>query len=192
MELFFDTETSGLPKDSLALDDLAQPYMVQLGLILSDKDEIHHKVNLIVKADGREMNPYAQKIHGITVERSDKVGFAPQIILNILREFLHKADLIVSHNYSFDAKIIKIACALTGDTTTHELFNNTPYFCTMKESTDICQLPKKRGKGFKYPKLEELHEFLLNRSFENAHDALGDALAMRDCYYALIERLPKG
>lgn len=189
MELFFDTETSGLPNSKLALDDPAQPYIVQLGLILSDKDQIHHKMSLIAKAHDREMNPYAQKVHGITVERCDTVGFNLEEILYILRGFLGKADEVISHNYEFDAKIIRIVCASVGDTLTHELFNNTPYFCTMKGSTELCKLPKKRGSGYKYPKLEELHEILLNCSFEGAHDALCDAAAMRNCYYALKERL---
>lgn len=61
--------------------------------------------------------------------------------------------------------------------------------CTMQSSVNLCQIPYPSGrKGFKWPKLTELHRFLFERDFENAHTALGDVEATVDCFVELHKR----
>ena len=56
----------------------------------------------------------------------------------------------------------------------------------MKLSTDYCKLPGK--KGFKSPRLAELHQVLFGSGFDNAHNALADVEATARCFWDLKNR----
>jgi len=60
----------------------------------------------------------------------------------------------------------------------------------MLKTTSLCKLPNKYGNGYKWPKLSELHNFLFNEDFADAHDALGDIRATIKCFFEL-KRLNK-
>jgi hypothetical protein len=68
-----------------------------------------------------------------------------------------------------------------------QLIRTLPHYCTMLESTTMCNLPGRYGKP-KWPKLQELHKFLFGEEFTGAHSALDDVKATRRCYYAMKER----
>jgi len=63
-------------------------------------------------------------------------------------------------------------------------------FCTMKDPDciRICRLPKARGGGFKWPKLEEAVPILLGRELEGAHDAMVDVRGAKDVFFELRRR----
>ena len=58
-----------------------------------------------------------------------------------------------------------------------------PKYCTMKGSTDYCRLPGK--KGYKSPRLSELHQVLFGKGFEDAHNAMADVEATERCFWKL-------
>ena len=58
---------------------------------------------------------------------------------------------------------------------------------TMRIGTNICELPKAKGIGYKRPKLKELHRFLFKKEMENAHDAMGDINATLACFLNMYE-----
>jgi hypothetical protein len=64
--------------------------------------------------------------------------------------------------------------------------------CTMKTSTDYCELPGRYG--YKWPTLEELYRVLFNRGLQNYHTALADVRACAECFFELkrlgVIRLP--
>jgi len=181
MELFFDTETSGFYSRKLSAADPNQAWAVQLGMILSTRDFIYHEANLIIKANGRKINPHAEAVHCISVEISEKVGVPERLALTLFEFLVDRATTLVCHNYDFDYSIINAMIAR---------HKSIPYirdtYCTMKSSTDLCKLPGKYGK-WKWPKLQELHKFLFNEEFEDAHDALADVRATRRCYYEMVK-----
>ena len=65
------------------------------------------------------------------------------------------ADLIVSHNTSFDFSFMRAE---------YERLNKTfiykDSFCSMKKTTTLCKLKRSCGVAYKYPKLSELCSFL--------------------------------
>src|SRR5690554_5338945 len=64
-----------------------------------------------------------------------------------------------------------------------------PVLDTCTETTaQMCQIPGGRGGRFKLPTLTELHEFLFNESFEEAHNATADVEAATRCFLELIRR----
>ncbi|MCK5607089.1 3'-5' exonuclease [Candidatus Pacearchaeota archaeon] len=183
MELFIDTETSGMVQWKLPPDHKSQPWMVQLGAILSDKDDIHAELNVIISPYDRKISEEATEVHGITEKIAGEIGVNEINVMNILVELMESADRIVCHNVRFDlliiiGSLIRINCDID--------VADTPTFCTMLEGTKLCKLPGKFG-NFKWPTLQELHTHLFGKAFPSAHDAMADVRACRRCYYRMKE-----
>lgn len=188
MELFFDTETSDMYKWKLPPTDNSQPWIVQVGAILSTEDIIYSEINLIVYPDGRTISLEAGEIHNISPDLANEVGIYEPYIMNILKELINNADLLVCHNYKFDMSMLKSVWLRGNYDSTHlYAITNKPYYCTMEASTNLLKLSGKYGK-YKWPKLSELYRFLFNEDLVGAHDAMYDVRATRRCYYELMRR----
>ncbi|MCK5211315.1 3'-5' exonuclease [Candidatus Parcubacteria bacterium] len=192
MFLFFDTETTGLPRNWQApLEDLDNwPRLVQLAWLLTDENgkEVECS-NRIIKPEGFIIPEGAAAVHGISTARAHEEG----ILLNTaLKEFTNAVDeakILVAHNMSFDEKIM--GAELLRKKHEHKLFDK-PKICTMHSSTDFCQIQSAlrvdNGYGYKWPKLIELHQKLFDEEFEGAHDALADVKACARCFFELIKQ----
>jgi DNA polymerase III epsilon subunit-like protein len=192
MELIFDTETTGLPLWNEPATHPRQPDIIQLGAVLCDADEIYETLSVIINPSEVnpewKMNPFAEAAHGITTERILAEGIHPNSALDTFLSMARRAELLICHNVSFDQKLV--AGALYKCSRTYEdimVVESNDYYCTMKESTTLCALKNKKGAP-KWPKLVELYQFLFGEEPENQHDALGDVLATRRCYYELKRR----
>ncbi len=186
MYLFFDTETTGLPRDynAPASDTNNWPRMIQIGWILSDEDGSRiDSAEYIIKPDGFTIPVAASNIHGISTERAIEEGVELDEVLNIFSDMINDADTIVAHNISFDEKIIGAEFVRRK---TANNFDSKPKFCTMKSTTDFCKIPGRYG--FKWPKLSELHINLFGEDFEGAHDAFADIEATERCFFELKKR----
>ena len=191
--LFFDTETSDFIKKDLSADDPAQAWTVQMGALLASKNEQFDKIDKIIQANGRTMNHYAQKVHGISPEKADAEG-VPE--LEVAEEFgllLRQADLVVGHNKDFDWKyaihLLERNMDDLSDEARSAFYLDLPGYCTMKDKKVVkyCGLKNKAGRP-KWPKLEELHYHLFGEKFEDAHDAFADITATARCFFELVER----
>lgn len=181
--LFFDTETTGFKHGDFI------PEIVQIGALLQDTDSMRvlAELNMIVKPE-KPIPQQVSAIHGITDELAAAYGFGSRIAKKAFCDMAFMAETIVAHNISFDMGIIKDAWPLT-----YDMLNVKIPFCTMRQSTNILQLPKNgnafhnnSGAAYKYPKLIECYQHFFNgQSFENAHDAMADVRACRDIYFAL-------
>jgi len=182
---FFDTETTGLPRDwnaPLNARTLANwPRMVQLAWILCDDagNELASACR-IIRPQGYVIPPEAARVHGITTERALAEGIALAEALDEVLPHVEQATFAVAHNIAFDEKILGAEFLRLGRTTP---FLKKPMHCTMKESTQYCALPGLYG--FKYPNLTELHRKLFQKAFEGAHDAYADVRACKAAYYEL-------
>jgi len=190
--LFFDTETSGFIKKDLTFDHPEQAWTVQIGAILANQNDDLAKINTIIKANGRSMNPFAQEIHGISIERADAEGVHE---LQAAEEFglmLRQADLMVCHNFDFDWKYVYQLMERNIDKMSDEarsaFYLDLPGYCTMKDKAVVkfCGLKNKANKP-KWPKLIELHEILFKETFDGAHDAYADITATKRCFFALLD-----
>ena len=57
----------------------------------------------------------------------------------------------------------------------------------MLTTISLCKLPFPRGGGgYKYPKLQELHNHLFGYNFLNDHNANADVEATARCYFKLM------
>jgi DNA polymerase III epsilon subunit-like protein len=184
--LILDTETSGLPtsyKASFA-DTKAWPRVVEIAwIILEDGSRPISSSTFIVRPDGFQISQGATSIHGISTEKASAEGNPLRYVLACLAEDLSEVDLVVAHNIDFDFPVIN--CEFLRMNMPSSLGNKSR-FCTMKSTTDLCNLPGNNGP--KWPKLEELYRFLFLRSFSEAHRAMHDVKATTECYIELNRR----
>lgn len=189
MILFIDTETSGLADFNLRARDPAQPHIVQLAAVLAnDNGSSFEEHNVIIKPDGWDIPKEASDVHGITNEIA-QIGITEKLAAEILVAMMRKANLLVAHNLSFDKFIARIAMRrfdlITDEDDTW--WKGLPTFCTMREMTNICQIPGKYAGKFKWPNLQEAHQHAFGKPFDGAHDAMADLLACKAIYFWLKE-----
>jgi DNA polymerase III epsilon subunit-like protein len=190
--LFFDTETSGFIKKELSADHPEQAWTVQIGAILGNQNEDFEKMNVIIKANGRSINPFAQEVHGISTEKADAEGIEELEAAEQFGLLLRQADLIVCHNLAFDIKYARhlmernIECL--SDEARSAFYLDMPGYCTMQDKAVVkfCGLKNKANRP-KWPKLVELHEILFKEGFDGAHDAFADISATKRCFFALLD-----
>jgi len=192
--LFFDTETSGFIKKALPAEHPDQAWTVQIGALLTDSEgnEIN-KLNVIIKANGREMNYHAEQIHGISIEQTEEKGIDEKDAAEQFGLLLKQADLVVGHNFDFDWKyaqhLLERNMNELSDEARSAFYLDLPNQCTMKNKAVIkfCGLKNKAGRP-KWPKLIELYKILFNEEFDNAHDAFADIVATSKCYFELVKQ----
>lgn len=182
--LFFDTETTGLPKNYNApyYDSNNWPRLVQLAWIIYDEEgnELKYK-NAIIRPEGFTIPSEVSKIHRITTERAQTEGYDLSTVLKVFGSHLVKSDLIIAHNIAFDEAIIEAEMIRKKIPVSFRFSNK---FCTMKSTTNFCKVPGNQG-GYKWPKLQELHLKLFDADFEDAHDAYVDISATAKCFWEL-------
>ena len=143
--IFFDTETTGLDDDDR---------IIQLSYIITDK-----KLNILGARnyffDVDEISVGATAIHGIDKEKIVKLSGGKRFedyAKDVLWDFQNAN--VICHNASFDTKFFRREFAHLGK----KLVLNK-IFCTMENYTDIICIPHNYF-GMKWPKLEEVVEFL--------------------------------
>jgi DNA polymerase-3 subunit epsilon len=186
MYLFYDTETTGLPRSwDAPMSRVANwPRMVQLAWMIYDEDgTLESKANYIIKPEGYTIPLDASKVHGITTEIALKTGVDLRETLIEFVSVVEKAKLVIAHNMDFDEKIV--GAELIRTEIESKLFEK-PRLCTMKTTTNLCKLPGPYG--YKWPKLIELYSILFGSDFEDAHDASADVAACAKCFFHLKEK----
>ena len=158
--IIFDVETTGLPKKRNIPPKNYEnwPHIVQFSWIIYYDKKITEK-SFIVKPTNYIISKESSNIHGISHKDAEEKGVD---IRGILIDFLtdcKEASLLIAHNYNFDINVICASC-YRYNIKPETLFNKKK-LCTMKTTTDLCKLPGKYG--YKYPKLSELHFYLLTR-----------------------------
>jgi DNA polymerase III epsilon subunit-like protein len=184
--IVFDTETTGFPSSSLSLEE--QPYICQFAGIVYEYDfetgvinEIHREDQLIRPMI--EIPHDSSMIHGITTEMVVNAPTFGEYASRLL-EIFGRCDMAVAHNIAFDRDVIANELLRSGFS---KDFLPEKTFDTMTSTKEMCRLPGRLG-GYKSPKLAELHMFLFNKGFENAHNALADVVATGNCLQELLKR----
>lgn len=188
--LFYDTETTGLPKSwSAPASEVDNwPRLVQLGWLLTDENgTVIRQGNMIVKPDGFEIPAVAASVHGITTEIALQQGQPLADVIDAFTGDLSQADAIVGHNIPFDKKVVGAELHRLGLANVEEKMRVMQTVDTMTSSTNYCGIKNKYGR-LKWPKLIELYRFLFGKDFEDAHDAMADITATKECYFELVNR----
>ncbi|WP_159022501.1 DNA polymerase III subunit alpha [Formosa sp. L2A11] len=189
MYLIFDTETTGLPKrwNAPISDTDNWPRCIQIAWQLHDElgNCIEHQ-DYLVKPEGFNIPYDAEKIHGISTELAQEQGLPLSEVLEKFNVALGKTKFVVGQNVGFDLNIM--GAEFYREDLENEL-QELPVLDTCTEITaKLCQIPGGRGGKFKLPTLTELHQFLFNKPFGDAHNATADVEATTRCFFELIRR----
>ena len=188
MYLIFDTETTGLPRDFNApiTDTDNWPRVVQLAWQLHDEaGELISQKDFIIKPDGYNIPFESERVHGISTELAQTLGVDLTEVLAQFNKDLSRANFMVGHNLKFDVNVLGAEFVRLGQDT--PLVKPVLDTCTEKTAS-LCQIPGGRGGRFKLPTLTELHEFLFQESFSEAHNATADVESTTRCFLELIRK----
>ena len=176
--LYFDTETDGLGgfrPPTQRLVQLAWEYAGTEGdALINDVKSINPEVPHPHSVDDCERN-------GV----SFMVAFAP------FMDALRQCDIAIAHNLDFDRGVLLHELTQRGlDATEFSTLMDAKGYCTMKNTVQLCKLPPRgNGRGYKWPKLEELYIHLTGETPTLAlHDAMNDVNVMRTCVQLLADR----
>ncbi|MCT4630599.1 DNA polymerase III subunit alpha [Winogradskyella sp.] len=189
MYLIFDTETTGLPKrwDAPITDTDNWPRAIQIAWQLHDAmgNCIEHQ-DYLIQPDGFNIPYDAEKIHGISTELAEEQGVPLSEVLEKFNNALSKTKYVVGQNVKFDLNIM--GAEFVREDVANSL-QELPVLDTCTEHTaSLCKISGGRGGKFKLPTLTELHQFLFNQPFAEAHNATADVEATTRCFLELIRR----
>jgi DNA polymerase III subunit epsilon len=183
MYLFFDTETTGIPRNYKApVTDVDNwPRIVQIAWLLADDAGAEiSSAEYLVRPAGFRIPAEATRVHGITTEEALERGAELGAVLEGIVAEIQRSAVLVAHNMAFDEKILGAELLRLGRV--NELATRKRE-CTMQSSTNYCRIPGKFG--YKWPTLAELHQKLFGEGVSGAHRALADVRACARCYFEL-------
>lgn len=192
--LFFDTETSGFINKKKTYDDPEQNWCCQIGAMTTDQDGNElETLDVIIKANGRKIPSFLVDLHGISAERADAEGIEEIEAIEKFSRLMLDMPTKICHNFLFDNEFTDHMFLRNmddlSDIARSRYFLQLPHICTMrhKEVVKFCGLKNKAGKP-KWPKLEELYQILFDKDFPNAHNAMADTRATKECFFELVKR----
>lgn len=190
--LFFDTETTGVPKNYKApMQDVDNwPRVIQLAWEVADAEteQVVTGGEMLIKPDGWVIPKEKFWIdNGYSTEKNEAEGTPMPQALDLFLGDLNQSEVMVAHNLGFDYPIVGAELIRYEKRATNN--NARVKICTMERTVNLCRIPFPRGgRGYKWPKLEELHHFLFKKGFEGAHDAGNDVAACRVSFFELVRR----
>jgi DNA polymerase III epsilon subunit-like protein len=194
--LFLDTETNGLPKrwdlSPYAYPD-NWPRLAELGWVAIPSNQLvggadYDVDSYLIKPDGWRMPAAVGAVNGISQQLLDSQGLPVRDVLQMLKQDFDDADFVVAHNVDFDRSVLGAELTrVFGHKIAEERLRAVPWLCTMRKTADVCRIPGARG--WKWPRLEELHRFLFNEDSQHGqHRAEADVRTLVDCYRELRRR----
>ena len=189
MYLIFDTETTGLPKrwDAPITDTTNWPRCIQIAWQLhDDMGRLVEHQDYLINPEGFNIPYDAERIHGISTELAQANGVLLRDVLERFNQALGKAKFIVGQNVTFDVNIM--GCEFHRYDMESPLAKMRVLDTCTEVSAAILQLPGGRGGKFKLPTLTELHQYLFNNPFSEAHNATADVEATTRCFLEMVRR----
>lgn len=190
--MFFDTETTGLPKKKNAKpENFANwPYVVDIAWYLIDEDGLMVNGSHYIVKQNVEIPEEASDIHHITTEKMLSEGEDPKTVYAEFIEAANNTEYVIAHNLEFDLPIVECELLRNGFP---KVLSDKKQFCTMKAGKKFCKVYDRNGKR-KYPNLSELfgelyfdNHFL---KFEGTHNSLADTNMLYRCFMKMIELKP--
>ena len=183
MNIYFDTETSGLPKRSIYGYKHLEAYetcrLVSIAWIVTLQGKVVHEAHYIIQPEGFIIGSRSQAIHGISQEKALEEGVTFNHAMHEFRQLLKETSALIAHNIDFDTNVLKSEFHRRGMDYMIDLMEKPQQVCTMKKGQKIMGLKV-------YPKLCNLYKFLYNEEMKNAHDAMSDTYHCFLCYKKLF------
>jgi DNA polymerase III epsilon subunit-like protein len=178
--IFFDTETTGLPKNKkiAALDSSNNwPNLVSICWMVFENSEHVRTEYHIIKPEGWKIPEDSVKIHGITEANAYRNGMALQEVLALFKYDIESAGYIIAHNIHFDKNVVFHAYKWNLGVDPTKFWNSGSELCSAELSKDELKLVGMYTKPgeYKFPRLDELYYATFKEPPPiNAHNALRD------------------
>ena len=161
----FDTETTGC----LRHDEICQIAAVEyIG-------GVRARTFSVYVCPTCEMNPWAEAVHGLSLDFLSEHGLAPEEAMRQFFEFLGNDVMLVAHNNRFDMRMLRQEC-------------NKFELCFAPEGLETCDtlaLARQMRPGLVSYSLANLIK-ALDIDGTNSHDALDDTLACAGLFFKLL------
>lgn len=184
MNLYVDIETTGLPQKNFnwEVDYMKYPYVLTIAWDFNGKEHYY-----IINQEGRKVPLDATKVNGITTKMANdpKLSTDADKVYRLLIVDACKAANIIGHNIYFDTSIIKANIIRKYGMDSDEVENIVEAFQKDKRQDTMRSMTRYFGK---WPKLEELYEWLFKEEIKGAHNALNDVRATKRCHLELKKR----
>jgi DNA polymerase III alpha subunit (gram-positive type) len=173
---FFDTETTWLYP---WIDRIIQFWWIE-GILdeetfeFKETDRINQLINI-----HEHIPAAATAVHWLTNKDLEWYDYMDSYLPRFL-ELINNADYVVWHNIIFDANMIYWECKINW-VEFHPW--QIQWIDTMKPSTELVN-----WLWWRWPKLRDLHQFLFWFEFEDAHDAMADIEATKNCFLELCRK----
>ena len=172
MICIFDTETTGLVRNTVKSLD-KQPKITELAMIFLDDDLVEIARFESFFNVGEKLDEKIVKITSITDEMlADAPKFSEKA--DEIRQLIERCGVIVAHNLSFDAQMLRFEFERCGIELTWPRMH-----CTI-EATE-------HWHGYRLNQTA-LYDELFNETFEGAHRAINDVEALVRIYVELKKR----
>jgi DNA polymerase III epsilon subunit-like protein len=197
--LVFDTETTGLPEKNASIYDTDKwPHIVQLSYVLYDIETNQSIIqdNYIKISESVIISERSYEIHNLSHELLRTRGINIVDALTNFNNMLKICDVAVGHNVSFDKRMIYVECfrnklspCFTWYVGNKCIKKNE--YCTMRNSTQLCNIVRTNKFGTTYiksPTLMELYQHLFPDANlpTNLHNSIVDVLITLQCYIKLV------
>ena len=161
----FDTETTGCSR----WDEICQIAAVEY------VDGVRARTFSVYVCPTCEMNPWAEGVHGLSMDFLSEHGLAPEEAMRQFFDFVGDNALLVAHNARFDLRMVDQEC------TKFDLC----FAPAGNETCDTLALSRHIRPDLKSHALANLIE-VLGIDGVNSHDALDDALACAGVFFSLL------
>jgi DNA polymerase III epsilon subunit-like protein len=162
--MIFDTETTGLPKNSTPAYNAPNnwPHLVSISwaILNSETNAVEKKRSYIVYPETWVIPEDSTEIHGISHLQAVEQGVP---LKNVMIEFISENyDIMVAHNMNFDENVL--VNAIRWDMATLFEGFTKPRYCSMNLTRSMCNLKYHNSwGGTKPPKLKELYEIVMKK-----------------------------
>ena len=162
----FDTETTG----GSACDEICQIAAVEYVC------GVKARTLALYICPTCEMNPWAEDVHGLSLEFLQEHGIAPEEAMRRFFEFVGEDVLLVAHNAKFDLRMLRQECAKF----------DLEFAPDGIEACDTLALARHLRPDLECHALSYLID-ALGIDGVNSHDALDDALACAGVFFKLMQ-----
>ena len=163
----FDTETTGCT----TYDEICQ---------IAAAEYVHGKLSRTLALyiyPTCEMNPFAEMVHGLSLDFLREHGLEPEEAMRQFFEFVGDDVLLVAHNATFDMRMVRQECRTFG-------------LCFAPQGLETCDtlaLSRRLRPDLPSHKLSYLID-ALDIDAVNSHDALDDALACAGVFFTFLRQ----
>ena len=125
-----------------------------------------------------EMNPWAEAVHGLSMDFLSEHGLEPEEAMRQFFEFVGDDVLLVAHNATFDMRMVRQECRKFG----------LAFAPRGVETCDTLTLSRRLRPDLPSHKLSYLID-ALDIEGVNSHDALDDALACAGVFFTFLKEI---